>query len=100
MLADETIRTLFDKMDDLTIKLTQLETLLRESIIVNQTRNSERLDRHRQDIDEAFRQIDEVKQTIEHTKIKAITTRDLIKTGFAIATASAGLAVSLTQLIK
>ena len=36
-MADETIRRLFDKIDDLTKHLTRLEAIMMESVIKNRT---------------------------------------------------------------
>lgn len=99
-MADENIRTLFNEVGDLKVQLTRVETLLVETVIANQKNNTERLDRHRRDIDEAFRQIEEIKHTIEQTKVRALTVRDMVKAGFGLVATSAGIAATVVQFMR
>ena len=70
-MADDTIRVLFNKIDELTVQVTRLETLLVNSVIVNQKHNAERLDRHSKKLDDAFKRIEnlEKKKMLFHLKI-------------------------------
>ena len=60
-MADETIRRLFDKIDDLTKHLTRLEAIMMESVIKKQDSTEERLNSHSQRI-----------RKLEQTKTAAI----------------------------
>lgn len=65
-MADETIRVLFNKVDELTVQTTRIETLLVETVIANQKNNAERLDRHSRKIDVAFERIKELENDKKH----------------------------------
>ena len=65
-MADETIRVLFNKVDELTVQTTRIETLLVETVIANQKNNAERLDRHSRKIDTAFERIKELENDKKH----------------------------------
>ena len=65
-MADETIRVLFNKVDELTVQTTRIETLLVETVIANQKNNAERLDRHSKKIDVAFERIKELENDKKH----------------------------------
>lgn len=65
-MADETIRVLFNKVDELTVQTTRIETLLVETVIANQKNNAERLDRHSKKIDTAFERIKELENDKKH----------------------------------
>lgn len=98
-MSDESIRTLFDKVDDLTVQVTEIKTLLINSVIKNQNRNSERLDRHRAEINKAFKEIEQIKNDIENTKGTAITLKNIVVGGIGLVATCTAIAVGITQLI-
>ncbi len=83
-MSDESIRTLFDKVDALTIQVTKIETLLIDTVIANQERNNDRLNRHRQNINEAFAEIESLKHLIESTQGKIIAVKTVIIGGIGL----------------
>lgn len=95
-MADETIRTLFNKVDDLTVQTTRIETLLVETVIANQKANSERLNRHREDINKAFDEINQLK----HAKEKVISFKNLVVGFIGLVATCTTIAISIVQIME
>lgn len=97
-MEDETLK-LYEKIEELTVQVTEIKTLLTETVIVNQRHNMERLDRHRRDINKAFFEIEEIKATIENTKGKFITTKNILVGLLGLIATCTTIAVGVTQII-
>lgn len=95
-MADETIRTLFSKVDDLTIQTTRIETLLVETVIANQKTNNERLDRHSQKIDIAFERIKE----LENDKKHIISIKNIIIGFIGLVATCTSIVLGITQIMR
>lgn len=95
-MADETIRVLFTKVDELTVQMTRVETLLVETVIANQKNNSERLDRHSKKIDVAFERIKE----LENDKKHIISIKNLVIGFIGVVATCTSIVLGLTQLMR
>lgn len=79
-MSEDSIRTLFNKMDEATKEIIQIKTLLTENIIVNQRIIVERLDRHRKEINE----LKDTKKELKYFKSAVLGLLGLIATLMAI----------------
>ncbi|UVX36155.1 MAG: hypothetical protein [Bacteriophage sp.] len=95
-MADETIRVLFNKVDELTVQTTRIETLLVETVIANQKNNAERLDRHSKKIDVAFERIKE----LENDKKHIISIKNLVIGFIGVVATCTSIVLGLTQLMR
>ena len=95
-MADETIRVLFTKVDELTVQMTRVETLLVETVITNQKNNAERLDRKRKKIDVAFERIKE----LENDKKHIISIKNLVIGFIGVVATCTSIVLGLTQLMR
>lgn len=95
-MADETIRVLFTKVDELTVQMTRVETLLVETVIANQKNNTERLDRHSKKIDVAFERIKE----LENDKKHIISIKNLVIGFIGVVATCTSIVLGLTQLMR
>lgn len=95
-MADETIRVLFNKVDELTVQTTRIETLLVETVIANQKNNAERLDRHSKKIDAAFERIKE----LENDKKHIISIKNLVIGFIGLVATCTSIVLGLTQLMR
>ncbi|WP_370832607.1 hypothetical protein [Phascolarctobacterium faecium] len=87
-MADETIRRLFDKIDDLTKHLTRLEAIMMESVIKKQDSTEERLNSHSQRI-----------RKLEQTKTAAITIKNVFIWGASTLLASVTVSIAIIKFV-
>lgn len=99
-MADETIRVLFTKVDELTVQITELKTLLINSVIENQNRNMERLDRHRKAINKIERDIEDIQNTIKNTRGTVITIKNIVIGVIGLIATCTSIAIGVNQLMK
>ena len=123
-MADETIRVLFTKVDELTVQITELKTLLINSVIENQNRNMERLyrakdksqtiqftlcscladverlDRHRKAINKIERDIEDIQNTIKNTRGTVITVKNIVIGVIGLIATCTSIAIGVNQLMK
>lgn len=79
-MSEDSIRILFNKVDELIKEIIQMKTLLNENIIVNQRLITERLDRHRKEINE----LKDTKKELKYFKSAVLGLLGLIATLMAI----------------
>lgn len=87
-MADETIRRLFDKIDDLTKHLTRLEAIMMESVIKKQDSTEERLNSHSQRI-----------RNLEQTESAAITIKNVFIWGASTLLASVTVSIAIIKFV-
>lgn len=97
---DETLRILFNKVEELNIQITEVKTILIKTVVVNQERNTERLNRHRREINKAFDEIEELRNTIKNTKGTVITVKNIIIGGIGLIATCMSIAIGVNQLMK
>lgn len=97
---DETLRILFNKVEELNIQITEVKTILIKTVVVNQERNTERLNRHRKEINKAFDEIEELRNTIKNTKGTAITVKNIIIGMIGLIATCTSIVLGLTQLMR
>lgn len=95
---DETLRVLFSKFEELSVQVTEIKTILIKTVVVNQEHNTERLDRHRSEINKAFKEIDEIRNEIKNTKEKAVTLKNFIIGIIALAATVSGTVSAIVNL--
>ena len=95
-MADETIRVLFTKVDELTVQMTRVETLLVETVIANQKNNAERLDRHSKKIDVAFERIKE----LENDKKQIVSIKNLVIGFIGLVATSTSIVIGIMQIVR
>lgn len=86
-MSEDSIRVLFNKVDELTKELIQIKTLLTENVVINQKLLVERLDRHRKEINELkdeIAKIENAKKEIRHFRSLVIGLLGAIATLMAI----------------
>ena len=97
---DETLRILFNKVEELNIQITEVKTILIKTVVVNQEHNTERLNRHRKELNKAFDEIEKIKNTIENTKGTVITVKNIVVGGIGLIATCTSIAIAVNQLIK
>lgn len=95
---DETLRVLFSKFEELSVQVTEIKTILIKTVVVNQEHNTERLDRHRSEINKAFKEIEDIKNEIKNTKEKAITLKNFVIGVITLAATISGIVSALVNL--
>lgn len=97
---DETLRILFNKVEELNIQITEVKTILIKTVVVNQEHNTERLNRHRREINKAFDEIEELRNTIKNTKGTVITVKNIIIGMIGLIATCTSIVLGLTQLMR
>lgn len=97
---DETLRILFNKVEELNIQITEVKTILIKTVVVNQERNTERLNRHRREINKAFDEIEELRNTIKNTKGTVITIKNIIIGVIGLVATCTSIVLGITQLMR
>lgn len=95
-MADESIRKLFDNLDEMKIQVTRIEVLLTETVLVSQQKSNQRLDRHRIEINTLKDRI----RSIEEDKRLVISYRKNLAGAIALISLCAGIAASVAQLMR
>lgn len=95
---DETLRILFNKFEELSNQVIEIKTILIKTVVVNQEHNTERLDRHRNEINKAFKEIEDIKNEIKNTKEKAITLKNFVIGVITLAATISGIVSALVNL--
>lgn len=95
-MADESIRKLFDNLDEMKIQVTRIEVLLTETVLVSQQKANKRLDRHRIEINTLKDRI----RSIEEDKRLVISYRKNLAGAIALVSLCAGIAASVAQLMR
>lgn len=95
---DETLRILFNKFEELSNQVIEIKTILIKTVVVNQEHNTERLDRHRNEINKAFKEIADIKNEIKNTKEKAITLKNFVIGVITLAATISGIVSALVNL--
>lgn len=97
---DETLRILFNKVEELNIQITEVKTILIKTVVVNQEHNTERLNRHRREINKAFDEIEELRNTIKNTKGTVITVKNIIIGVIGLVATCTSIVLGITQLMR
>lgn len=87
-MADDSIRTLFDKVDGLTIQTTRIETLLVENVIAGQKSINSRLDAHSRRLSD-----------LENMSTRALTVKQIFVWSVSTGLLIAGLIIAAVELI-
>ena len=95
-MADESIRKLFDNLDEMKVQVTRIEVLLTETVLVSQQKANQRLDRHRIEINTLKDRI----RSIEEDKRLVISYRKNLAGAIALVSLCAGIAASIAQLMR
>ena len=95
-MADESIRKLFDNLDEMKIQVTRIEVLLTETVLVSQQKSNQRLDRHRIEINTLKDRI----RSIGEDKRLVISYRKNLAGAIVLISLCAGIAASVAQLMR
>lgn len=108
-MSDDTIQRLFNKLDNLTIQMTKIETLVEEKLLANQEHNVKRLDRHRKDINmlkENIKQLEKEKadkqdvEDLKATKQLVISFKNCMIGFVGVVATCVTLVLGIMQILK
>ncbi len=95
-MADEITRTLFNKVEELKVQTTRIETLLVETVIAHQKEINERLDRH----SERMRGIIKRVNALEDDKKGLLSVKKFVLGVMGVAATAITIALGAIQLLK